>query len=137
MTTLSLAIMLQMSLLSADGQRYTDAYHKTASTGQPLVVLVGTDWCPGCVTMKNAVIPQLQRSGTLNRVCFATVNADAERDLATKLMRGGSIPQLIIFRKTADGSWKRDHLIGAHSVGDTQSFLSKGDTPSSTKLTSR
>ncbi len=79
MTTLSLAILLQMSLLSTDGHRYADAYHKTAATGQPLVILVGTDWCPGCQTMKNAVIPQLQRTGSLNRVAFAVVNADSRR----------------------------------------------------------
>ena len=94
MTTLSLALLLQMSLVSSDGTRYADAYQKTASTGQPLVVLVGTDWCPGCVTMKNAVIPQLQRAGGLNRVSFALVNADSERELAGKLMRGGSIPPI-------------------------------------------
>ncbi len=137
MTTLSLAILMHMSMLNTDTHRYADAYHKTASTGQPLVVLVGTDWCPGCQTMKNAVIPQLQRSGSLNRVAFAMVNADSDRDLAGKLMSGGSIPQLIMFRKTASGAWHREQLIGAHSVGDTQSFLSRGDEPTPTKLTSR
>jgi thiol-disulfide isomerase/thioredoxin len=125
-----------MSMLTADGQKYADAYHKTASTGQPLVVLIGADWCPGCQTMKNAVIPQLQQKGSLNRVAFAYVNADTERDLAGKLMSGGSIPQLIMYRKTTKG-WQRQQLTGAHSVNDTQNFLSKGEDTSPTKLTSR
>ncbi len=137
MTTLSLAILLQMSMLSTDGHKYADAYHKTASTGQPLVILVGADWCPGCQTMKNAVIPQLQRTGSLNRVAFAYVNADSERDLAGKLMSGGSIPQLIMYRKNASGAWQREQLTGAHSVGDTQTFLSRGEDSNPTKLTSR
>ena len=137
MITLSLTILLQMSLVAADGHKYADAYHKTQSTGRPLVVLVGADWCPGCQTMKNAVIPQLRQQGTLNRVAFAYVNTEADRELATKLMKGGSIPQLIMFHKTADGGWHREQLTGAHSVGDTEVFLSKAETASPTRLTSR
>jgi thiol-disulfide isomerase/thioredoxin len=134
--TLSLSILLHVSVLAAGGHNYADAYHQTASTGRPLVILVGADWCPGCQRMKNTVIPQLQRQGSLNRVAFAYVNSDGERDLARKLMSGGSIPQLIMFRKTAKG-WQREQLTGAQSVGDTQVFLSRGENTSPTKLTSR
>ncbi len=52
-------------------------------------------------------------------------------------MSGGSIPQLIMYRKTAGGAWKCEQLIGAHSVSDTQSFLSRGEDSTPTKLTSR
>jgi thiol-disulfide isomerase/thioredoxin len=134
--TLSLSILLHVSVLAAGGHKYADAYQQTTATGRPLVVLVGADWCPGCQTMKNSVIPQLQRQGSLNRVAFAYVNTDAERDLARKLMNGGSIPQLIMYRKTAKG-WQRQQLTGAQSVGDTQVFLSQGEDKSPTKLTSR
>lgn len=136
MTTLSLSLLLQLSLLATDGQNYADAYHKTEATGKPLVVLVGADWCPACQQMKNSVIPHLRRQGDLNQVAFAYVNTDADRELAGKLMKGGSIPQLIMYRKTATG-WQRQQLVGAQSVGQTQVFLSQGEGPGSNKLTSR
>ena len=134
MTTLSLGILLQVSLLATDGHNYADAYQNTEATGKPLVVLVGANWCPGCQTMKNSVIPQLERQGSLNKVSFAYVNADS--GLASKLMQGSSIPQLIMFRKTSSG-WTREQLVGAHSVSDTNSFLARGTEEAPTRLTSR
>ncbi len=137
MTTLSFAILLHVSMFASDGHKYADAYQDTKATGRPLVVLVGADWCPGCQTMKNAVIPQLQRKGSLNRVAFAYVNADSEHELAGKLMSGGSIPQLIMYHKTTSGTWRREQLTGAHSVDATQVFLGRGEESTPTKLTSR
>lgn len=135
MTTLSL-LMLQMSLLASDGRSYADAYKHTVSTGQPLVILVGAEWCPGCEKMKNSVIPQLERRGALERVSFAYVNADRERDLAGKLVQGTSIPQLIVYRKTAKG-WTRQQMTGMQSVTETEGFLSRAQDNSPTELTSR
>jgi thiol-disulfide isomerase/thioredoxin len=123
-------------MVATGGHGYTEAYGKTAETGQPLVILIGADWCPGCRTMKNSVIPQLEKQGGLNKVAFAYVNADHQRDLAGKLMQGGSIPQLVVFRKTAEGNWTRQQLTGAHSIGETQSFLGQGAVQATTKQTS-
>jgi thiol-disulfide isomerase/thioredoxin len=117
---------MQASLLATPEHNYTTAYKKTAETGQPLVVLVGADWCPGCRTMKTSVIPQLEKQGGLKNVAFACLNTDQEREIAGKLMQGGSIPQLIMFTKTAEGGWKRTQLTGAHSARETQSFINAG-----------
>jgi thiol-disulfide isomerase/thioredoxin len=121
MLGLTLAACLQASL-AVTGANYKEAYKQTAETGQPLVVLVGADWCPACQTMKNSVIPQLQKSGEFKQVSFATVNTDHDHELATKLMQGGSIPQLIVFNKT-DKGWERQQLTGAQSVSSTQGLL--------------
>lgn len=128
MSHLFLTMALQISALSTGAFTYRDAYERAEKTGQPLVVLVGADWCPGCQTMKQSVIPQLVRQGALDRVAFAMVNTDREHALAGQLMRGGSIPQLVMFRKTATG-WQRQQLTGAQSVGATASFLSQGASP--------
>jgi len=118
--------LMQVSLLTTSANNNYDAAYKAMNeTGRPLVVLVGADWCPGCQTMKRSVIPQLASRGSLNSVSFATVNTDQQDDLAGRLMRGGSIPQLIMYVKT-DTGWQRKQMIGARSVAEVEAFLSQG-----------
>jgi thiol-disulfide isomerase/thioredoxin len=118
-----LSIVLQASIAATGANTYPAAYQRTTETGRPLVVLVGADWCPACVVMKNNVIPQVEKQGGLEKVNFCVVNTDQQNDLAKKLMRGGSIPQLIMFRRTRRG-WVRKQLDGAKSINETQSFVS-------------
>lgn len=125
------ALVLQASILTASMNSYATAHERTAKTGEPLVVLVGADWCPACQTMKSSVIPQAQQRGILSKVAFAVVNTDHEPELARKLMRGGTIPQLIMFRPTTDG-WKRKQLTGATSVDSLNSFLAQPAANSTT-----
>ncbi|HEX4143547.1 MAG TPA: thioredoxin family protein [Pirellulales bacterium] len=136
MTALTLSLLLQVSAVSADGHHYAKAYETMVSTGQPLVVLVGAEWCPACQRMKNSVIPQVKREGGLDKVAYCYVNTDADRSLAGKLMQGGSIPQLILYRKTAAG-WTRQQLIGAHGPEETQHFIHRAGVEDAPKLTSR
>lgn len=107
------------------GQPYGEAYQKSQTEDRPLLVLVGADWCPGCRTMKQNVLPRLTRSGKLEKVEFAMVDADREPELARKLMRGNSIPQLILFSRGADG-WRRTQLTGARSDQEVGQFVQQG-----------
>jgi thioredoxin-like negative regulator of GroEL len=125
MTTISLALVTAALATTANSQSYADARAKTAETGKPLVVLVGADWCPACQTMKNSAIPQAARRGALSKVSFAVVNTDHESGLAQQLMRGGSIPQLVMFRETPTG-WKRESLVGAQDPATIESFINRG-----------
>ena len=110
MMSLTLSVLLQVSVMGAAPQGaandYAQAYQQAADNGQPIVVLVGADWCPACVTMKSSVIPEMRRRGSLNKVAFATVNTDRQSGLANRLMTGGGIPQLIMFYRGENG-WKR------------------------------
>ena len=128
MQHLFLNIVLQISAVTGGAQGYKDAYEQAEKTGQPLVVLVGADWCPACQTMKHSVIPQLAQQGVLSKVSLAVVNTDHEKSLAGKLMQGGSIPQLVMFHKRG-GVWQRQQLIGAQTPSATASFLNQATTP--------
>ena len=64
------------------------------------------------------------QQGVLQNVSFAVVNADHEQNLAGRLMQGGSIPQLVMYRRTPRG-WLRRRLIRAHSVGATSTFITE------------
>ena len=86
--------------------------------------------------MKNNVMPQVEKQGGLAKVNFAYINTDQQNDLARKLMRGGSIPQLIMFRKTRTG-WVRKQLNGAQSVGETKSFVGRVEESTGDKLSHR
>ena len=109
----AVAFVLQAALLVSGVQTYEQAFEDTQASGKPLVVLVGADWCPGCVTMKGSVMPRMQASGYLRPVNYAHIDADSE--LAGQLLRGNSIPQLIVFSQSADGKWHREYLVGAAS----------------------
>jgi len=124
-TGLTLAVCMQLSLLSTDAETYARAHKEMSETGKPMVVMVGTDWCGPCRKMKQVVLPEVRKRGLLQRVAFALVNADKDRKLAAKLIGKGPIPQLIMFRKTPDG-WRRRKLVGGQEVEKVERFLREG-----------
>ena len=136
MIQLTLSMLLQAAAMTAGTNDYATAYRQTAESGRPLVVLIGAEWCPGCRQMKYTAIPELEKKGGLSKVAFAYVNTDQQSDLAGKLMQGSSIPQLIMYRKTAAG-WRRQQLTGAHSASAIQSFLDRAADPPVAELSSR
>ena len=135
MTSLTLATVLQASILAATAvgsgvsakpvDNYTAARAKTTKTGQPIVILVGAEWCPACVEMKQKVMPQVRKRGILRRVAFANVNLDNQNKLARQLTDGGPIPQMIMYRKTRKG-WLRRALIGGQSPKTVENFIQQG-----------
>ena len=124
MTSLVLAATLQAALLAAPEQEYTAAYQKSLDSGRPLVVLLGADWCPACLTMKNSIMPQVDG---LKDVEFAYVDIDRQTKLARLLARAQSIPQLIRFERRPSG-WVSGMLLGAQSPEKVTSFV-KGEAP--------
>ena len=104
---------------------YATAFQRSMDSGKPLVVLLGADWCPGCVKMKGSILPQVARAGGLKQVEFAYVDVDRDPKLAGRLSRANAIPQLIRFEKTEEG-WQRGLLTGARSVKQVTSFINPG-----------
>jgi len=124
-TSLSLAALIQVSLLTMGAETYADAYRATVETGRPLVVLVGADWCAACRAMEQTVLPEIRQRGILGKVAFAMVNLDRDRELGDQLTAHGPIPQLLLFRKAEDG-WKLRRLIGGQTVETVESFIQEG-----------
>ena len=90
-----------------------------------MVVMVSTEWCAPCQIMKKTMIPQVRQAGPVAKVAFAMVNPDRDRELAEKLIGGGPIPQLVMYRKTADG-WTRQVLVGGQTVEAVEQFIKDG-----------
>ncbi|WP_254506956.1 thioredoxin family protein [Anatilimnocola floriformis] len=124
MSGLAMGLVLQAALLVGGADSYEVAMKKAQENGQPLVVLVGADWCPGCVTMKNSTMPAMAKAGQLKNAQYVTVNYDQNPALARQLMRGNSIPQLIVFSKNEKG-WHREQITGATSSGAVAGLIKK------------
>jgi thioredoxin-like negative regulator of GroEL len=120
-TYLTLVTILQLPLL-VPTESYEEAHRQTLQTGRPMVVMVGAEWCPACKAMEANVLPEMRNRGLLRRVAFALVDLDRDGEIGPKLTAGGPIPQLIVFRKTADG-WKNRRLIGSQSIEAVEEFI--------------
>jgi thioredoxin-like negative regulator of GroEL len=133
----SFAAVLVLNVLfgTQDTEQYNLAYAQAQENGKPLVVLVGAEWCPGCIKMKNQVIPVMKSNGSLEKVQFAQVNTDNDPELAEQLMRGQSIPQLIMYTKT-DAGWKRSQLTGPKTVSEVEGFIQTNSQQPTFRLTS-
>jgi thiol-disulfide isomerase/thioredoxin len=127
-TSLTLAVILHASVLATGANTfvsYAEAHKVNAETGRPLVVLIGADWCPACRQMKTSAVPQLAQKGVLQKVAFTVLNTDHDGAIAQKMMTGGSIPQLVMYRKTPTG-WKRTSLTGSQSPAAIEAFINEG-----------
>jgi len=116
--------VLHTAMITTGAQPYSEAYHVSMEKNRPLLVMVGADWCPACVSMKRGVLARMQRNGKLNGVSFAVVDADRDHRLASSLKRGSSIPQLILYHKAADG-WRRTQLVGGQSEATIERLIDK------------
>lgn len=125
MMSVAFSAMLQVSLLTTGANTYADAHRQHVDSGRPMVLLVGAEWCPACVQMKNSVMPRVARRGSLEKVAYAQVNTDRDGRVAKAVMNGGTIPQLIMYRKTPAG-WKRHMLVGAHTPEKIEAFIQRG-----------
>lgn len=128
MTGLAATVLLQAALMTTGAQPYEDAFKDHEASGKPLLVLVGADWCPACVTMKTGTLARMERTGKLKKVAFSIVNTDNDRKVAGSVMRGGTIPQLVMFTRNAEGKWDRQQLTGAQSEQAVEQLISEAVT---------
>ena len=128
MTNLLLLAAIPLASISpqpAAPSQFDQAVRQSMAKGRPMVVLIGADWCPGCVVMKRRVIPEVVKGGGFAGVEYAYVDVDRQPRLAKQLSRAKAIPQLIRFHKTPSG-WQSQLLTGAHSAKDVQRFIRNG-----------
>jgi len=118
-------VLIMTAVVAAPPTTYQAALKDAQAKEQPLLVLIGATWCPGCQTMKQTVLPLAERQGVMQAVSYVTVDADSDRDIASQLMRGTMIPQLIVFAKTPEGKWHREQITGETSVAQVKSLISR------------
>ncbi len=124
---LAAAIFLPVATPEKEPQpeTYEAAYKTIVKSGQPMVVMIGADWCGPCQAMRRHILPELRKRRCFGKIAFARVDVDQEAALAKRLTGGGPVPQLIMFRKTKNG-WVRRKLIGKQSVEVVEKFVEQG-----------
>jgi thioredoxin-like negative regulator of GroEL len=122
MTGLALCVLLQAAVVGGEAKTYGDALQAAQAGDQPLVVLIGAEWCPGCRVMKHSTLPNLARGGHLSGVQVSVVDTDSDPALAQRLMQGQSIPQLIVFSRGEQG-WQRRQFVGPRSEAELQGAI--------------
>ncbi len=103
---------------------YNTAFERAQAGDKPLLVLVTATWCPPCQVMKNTTIPQLMQKEAFKNCHWATVDFDAEHEIAMQLTEGKGVPQLIMFEKR-DGKWVRRRIAGYKNVPTVEAFIAQ------------
>lgn len=93
---------------------YEAALKKSQKEEKPLLILVGARWCASCEIMKNETIEPMKKAGELDNVIYTHVDKDKRPELAEQLMKGSTLPQVVLFSKRS-GAWKRFSLTGMQS----------------------
>lgn len=100
---------------------FEQAYQNAKASGRPLVAVLGAEWCPACVVLKNQTIPEALRRGGLQDVELTHVNIDHQKKIAAKLQAGPMIPQVVKMQWTGKG-WDIKRFPGVPNVDSVQAF---------------
>lgn len=103
---------------------YEVAYKKAQAEKKPLVVLVGADWCVACRNMKADTIVPMKNSGQLKEVIFTQIDQDRHPELASKVMQGTTLPQIVVFSEGEKG-WKRFSLTGMQTERRVKELINR------------
>jgi thiol:disulfide interchange protein len=103
---------------------YEIAYRKAQEEKKPLVVLVGADWCAACKTMKSDTIAPMKANGQFKEVVFTQVDKESQPELASQVMQGNTLPQIVVFCESEKG-WKKFSLAGLQSERRVKELIGK------------
>lgn len=124
MVHLALAFLLAVTAGGENAPDYETALAESQQESKPLVVLIGAPWCASCQVMKRETIEPMMASGKLANVVVTFINKDERPELAHQLMKGETLPQIVVFSKQT-GGWKRFSLTGMQSQNRMAELLDR------------
>ena len=127
MVHVALAFLLAVTAGGKSTQDYEAALAESQQESKPLVVLIGAPWCASCQVMKRETIEPMMESGKLKNVVVTFLNKDERPELAHQLMKGETLPQIVVFTKQV-GGWKRFSLTGMQSQNRMAELLDRATT---------
>lgn len=127
MVHVALALLMAITGNEAS-ETYEAACARAEKEKKPLLVMVGASWCAPCQVMKKDTIEPMKGSGELDDCVVVVVDKDARPELAEQLMRGATLPQVVVFKQDADG-WKRFSLTGMQSATRMRELLGRVREP--------
>jgi thiol:disulfide interchange protein len=134
MVHVTLALFLTvLGAAESKNNEYEVAFEKAQREKKPLLILVGARWCASCQIMKKETIQPMKESGALDDVVLTYVDKDDRPELAEQLMKGETLPQIVVFSKNS-GNWKRFSLTGMQSTKRMAELLGRATGKLSSRL---
>lgn len=124
MVQVALAFLLAIVGDNAKPLDYEEAFAKAQKEKKPLLIMVGAPWCASCQIMKRDTIEPMKEAGELDKVVITYVDKDARPELAEQLMKGETLPQVIMYTQEQK-KWKRFSLTGMQSQKRMVELLGK------------
>jgi thiol:disulfide interchange protein len=119
-----LALLLAIAGSENKPQSYEEAMQQAEKEKKPILILVGAKWCASCEVMKRDTIEPMKADGELKDVVVTYIDKDERPELAQQLMKGETLPQIVVFSKEAE-QWKRLSLTGMQTRGRMQELLAR------------
>jgi thiol:disulfide interchange protein len=114
MVQVVLSLVLVVTGSAKQPPSYEDALQQAQEENKPLLILIGAKWCAACEVMKRDTIEPMKHSGELKDVIVTYLDKDSRPELAQQLMKGETLPQVVMFCKDQD-QWRRLSLTGMQS----------------------
>ena len=124
MVHVALAFLMAVTTGGKQAPDYEAALSQSQQESKPLVILIGAPWCASCQVMKHEKIEPMMESGKLENVVVTYINKDERPELAQQLMKGETLPQIVVFAKQGEG-WKRFSLTGMQSQNRMAELLNR------------
>lgn len=103
---------------------YEEAIQQSQKENKPILILIGAKWCASCELMKRDTIEPMKSAGELKDVIVTYVDKDERPELAQQLMKGETLPQVVMFCKDSD-QWRRLSLTGMQNKNRMQELLAR------------
>ena len=103
---------------------YEEAIQQSQKENKPILILIGAKWCASCELMKRDTIEPMKSAGELKDVIVTYVDKDERPELAQQLMKGETLPQVVMFCKDSE-QWRRLSLTGMQNKVRMQELLAR------------
>lgn len=124
MVQMVLALLLSVTTTTNKPLTYEEAIQQSQKENKPILILVGAKWCASCELMKRDTIEPMRSAGELKDVIVTYIDKDERPELAQQLMKGETLPQVVMFCKDAD-QWRKLSLTGMQTKSRMQELLAR------------
>lgn len=124
MFQIALALVVAVTGANKRSLTYEEALDQAQKESKPILIVVGAKWCAACEVLKRETVEPMKVAGELNEVVVTYVDKDQRPELAQQLMKGETMPQIIMYTKEND-QWRRLSLTGLQSKARMQELLGR------------
>lgn len=124
MVQVFLTLVLAVNGVSDKAPTYEEALQLAQKNNKPVMIVIGAKWCAACQVMKHETFEPMKAAGQLEEVVVTYLDKDQRPELAHQLMKGETLPQIVMFTKEND-QWRRLSVTGLQNKARIQELLGR------------